>query len=146
MIEKLSVKNEKYLLDMVEQLKNETGEVIDVRVSNNKLKTAFLFSKGDEYLGFLVCYTKLVETSDGEKKIGVNEGVFVNNKDFIVNMLLLAKFEQWAFDRDCDYVMSRVVGEVENQYTYFTHTGYKMTKDDAFFIKKLDKRSLCLNR
>ncbi len=146
MIEKLNVENEKYLLDMVEQLKNETGEVIDVKMGNNKLKTAFLYFSGDECLGFLVCYTKLVDVNDDVKKIGVNEGMFVKNKDSAINMLLLSKFEQWANERNCDYITSRIIGEREKQCMCFTQTGYKTTKDDALFIKKLDNQNFCLNR
>ena len=145
MIEKLNLKNEKYLLDMVEQLKNETGEIIDIRVSETKLKTAFLFYNGNEYLGFIVCSTKDILTNEGNKKVAINEGMFVMDKNFAVAMSLVSKFENWAYDKNCDFVVSRVLGKFSNDYAYLTHTGYK-TKNGEFYIKRLDKKNLPLNR
>ena len=84
-------------------------------------------------------------TNEGNKKVAINEGMFVMDKNFAVAMSLVSKFENWAYDKNCDFVVSRVLGKFSNDYAYLTHTGYK-TKNGEFYIKRLDKKNLPLNR
>lgn len=144
MIEQLNSVNKKYLLDMVEFIKNETGEIIDIKADKYKSKTAFLYADKGKYLGFLICSARQLTLNGLQQNVGLNEGIFLIDKNPNIARALIKSFEEWARNNGCDVAISGTISQCGKNYSHVVYADYDQA--GVAYVKRLNKMETTFER